>query len=190
MLHYCDVEPQDGFEFKSFPVDKIPKNQILVADMSLSLSWKHVDWQNYGIVYADAQKQLGIPGLVIVIVRSDLIGKHKPDTPPHLNWQSYLDNPSDFPKTPTCWQMYLLGLNIEYLYQLGGVPELEARSRARSDLFYNLISQSGGVYSCEIDKKYRSRANVIFRIGSKNEALEAKFIEQAKSANLTEFKAH
>ena len=44
MLHYCDVEPQDGFEFKSFPVDKIPKNQILVADMSLSLSTKHVDW--------------------------------------------------------------------------------------------------------------------------------------------------
>ena len=124
IFHYCDVEPQEAFEFKSFPLDKVPDNQILVADMSLSLTTKQVDWSKYGVVYADASKQLGIPGLVIVIVRNDLIGKQKPDTPAHLNWQSYADNPSDFPKTPTCWQIYLLGLNIEYLYQLGGVSEL------------------------------------------------------------------
>ena len=86
IFHYCDVEPQEAFEFKSFPLDKIPDNQILVADMSLSLTTKQVDWSKYGVVYADATKQLGLPGLVIVIVRNDLIGKQKPDTPAHLNW--------------------------------------------------------------------------------------------------------
>ena len=172
VFHYCDAEPQEAFEFQSFPDGKIPENSVLVADMSLSLTQKQVDWSKFGVVYADATKQFGIKDLVIVIVRSDLLGKQKADTPSHLNWQAYNDNPADFSKTPTTWQIYLLGINIEYLTGLGGVTEISARARARSDLFHSLISQSGGVFSSPVDKKFRSKSNVLFRIGQNNEALE------------------
>ena len=73
-FHYCDNEASSGFEFKEFPFDKVPNDQVLVADMSSSITTKHIEWSRYGVVYAGAQKQIGCEHLYFTAVRNDLIG--------------------------------------------------------------------------------------------------------------------
>ena len=149
-FHYCDSE-SSGFEFDSFPFGKIPDGQILVADMSESISTKPIDWSKHGVVYAGTKKQFGLDGLVITIVRNDLIGKHRKDTPMMLEWEAYAKSPNTFPTTPSCWSIYMCGLNLEYMLNLGGVNELNARARARSELIYKFIDESNGYYTNNVE---------------------------------------
>lgn len=74
-FHYCDNETIVGFEFQKFPYEKVPADQVLVADMSSNFCSKPIDWSKYGVVYAGAQKNVGPAGVTITIVRDDLLGK-------------------------------------------------------------------------------------------------------------------
>ena len=119
--------------------------------MSSTITTKRIDWSKYAVVYASAHKQIGLEGLVITIVRNNLIGKHRKDTPMMLEWESYAKSPSSFPTTPSCWSIYMCGLNLEHMISLGGVNELNARAKARSDLLYKFIDESNGYYTNTVE---------------------------------------
>lgn len=155
--------------------------------MSSTITTKKIDWSKYGVVYAGVQDQIGPAGLVITIVRNDLVGKHRKDTPAVLQWESQAKSPDSLPATLPCWQVYMCGLNLDYMLSLGGVNEIAARARTRSDLMYRCLDSSKGYYINDVEPQYRSRINIPFSVCNDAE-LEAKFLTEAASINLLELK--
>lgn len=188
-FHYCDNETIQGFEFKEFPHDKVPEGQILVSDMSSNFMTKAIDWSKYGVVYAGAQKNVGPSGICFTIVRNDLIPGHRADTPLLCDWETFSKAANTFHNTPSCWPIYMCGLNCAYMLEQGGIPAMKAKAEERSTLLYNYIDSSEGYYTNPVDHQYRSRINVPFRVCA-NADLEAKFISEATAANLTDLKGH
>ena len=188
-FHYCDNETIQGFEFKDFPFDKVPEGQILVSDMSSNFMTKPVDWSKYGVVYAGAQKNVGPAGVTIVIVRTDLIAGHRSDTPLLCDWETFSKAANTFHNTPSCFPIYMCGLNLAYMIEQGGVPAMQAKAAERSSLLYDYIDTSDGYYVNNVEARYRSRINIPFRVCS-NDEMEAKFIAEAAKADLIELKGH
>jgi phosphoserine aminotransferase len=125
-FHYCDNETIQGFEFKEFPYDKVPEGQLMVCDMSSNFCSKPVDWEKYDVVYAGAQKNVGPAGICITIVRSKLVAnKPRKDCPLVMDWMTYGKAPQTFQNTPCCFAIYMAGLNIEYMLELGGIPAMQ-----------------------------------------------------------------
>jgi len=118
---YVDNETANGFEFNNFPFEVIPEGMTLVADMSSNIASKPIDWSKYGVIYAGAQKNLGPSGMTIVVIREDLIGKHRADTPYMLEWKLFTDAPVGFFNTPATWPIYVAGLNFKYMLKEGGI---------------------------------------------------------------------
>jgi len=118
---YVENETANGFEFNEFPHEVIPEGMTLVADMSSNIGSKPIDWSKYGVVYAGAQKNLGPSGMTILIVREDLIGKQRADTPMMLDWKLFADAPVKFFNTPATWPIYVAGLNFKYMLKEGGI---------------------------------------------------------------------
>jgi phosphoserine aminotransferase len=118
-FHYCDNETVHGVEFQEFAFDKVPADQILVSDMSSNMCTRPIHWDKYGVVYAGAQKNIGPAGVCIVIVREDLIGHQDPKTPLMCDWKVTRDAPNQFHNTPSCWPIYVAGLNIAHMKKNG-----------------------------------------------------------------------
>lgn len=189
-FHYCDNETIQGIEFgDDFPFDRVPEGQTIVCDMSSNIMTKPVDWSKYGVVYAGAQKNVGPAGATIVVVRNDLIAGHRSDTPLLCDWETFSKAPNTFQNTPSCWPIYVCGLNLAYMLEQGGIPAMQAKAEQRSSMLYNYIDGSGGYFVNKVDAKYRSRVNIPFRVCS-NEALENKFLAECTAANLIDLKGH
>lgn len=118
---YVDNETANGFEFNNFPFEVIPEGMTLVSDMSSNIASKPIDWTKYGVIYAGAQKNLGPSGMTIVIVRDDLIGRQRKDTPNMLDWELFAKSPVHFYNTPSGWPIYVAGLNFKYMLKEGGL---------------------------------------------------------------------
>jgi len=182
-FHYTDNEASDGFEFKDFPFEKVPNDQILVADMSSTIATKHIDWSKYGVVYAGLKKHVGTTGIYLTVVRDDLIGNHRPDTPNILAWEGYARETTS--QWPSVWSVYMLGLNLEYILSQGGINEMDAKAKMKSELLYACIDESRGYYSNTVDPQNRSRINIRFKIAGGDE-LEVKFLKEAAEEKLKE----
>ena len=109
-FYYVDNETRNGFEFNDFPFEKVPESQPIVADMSSSLLTKKIAWSKYGVIYGSA----GVANTSIVVVRNDLIGKHLPETPRLIAWETYKSATGDFPNTPNTWGIYMCGLYLNW----------------------------------------------------------------------------
>lgn len=188
-FHYCDNETIQGFEFHDFPFDKVPEGQVLVCDMSSNFCSRKIDFSKYGVVYAGAQKNVGPAGMCITIVRRDLIGKIKNVMPLMCDWDTFNKAANTFHNTPNCWSIYMCGLNIEHMLSLGGIAAMEELAVKRSSMLYDYIDNSDGYYSNNIQKRWRSRMNLPFRVCC-NADLEKKFVEDATAAGLLELGGH
>ena len=120
-FHYCDNETANGLELVDFPYQMVPQSQILIADMSSSIATRRIDWDNYGVVYASAQKNLGAAGLTVVFVRRDLIGRKWMQTPTLCDWELFSNSQNGFFNTPSVYSVYITGLNVQHLIAKGGV---------------------------------------------------------------------
>lgn len=190
-LVYVDNETANGFEYNNFPFEVIPEGMALVADMSSNIATKPIDWSKYGVVYAGAQKNLGPSGMTLVVVRDDLIGKHRKDTPYMLEWKLFADSPVQFFNTPATWPIYVAGLNFKYMLKEGGLSIQTEKAKVRSHMLYSYIDSTEGYYLNLVDKKYRSRINVVFTIGPDHTgytALENKFFKESTSQGLQQLK--
>ncbi len=181
-VHYTANETIDGVEFQHTPeVGSIP----LVSDMSSNILSRPIELERFGLIYAGAQKNLGIAGLSVVIVRDDLLGRVRADTPSVMNYAMQAQMGS-MVNTPPVFAWYVLGLVVEWLREQGGVSGIEKRNIEKARKLYDAIDASS-FYSNPVENTVRSRMNVPFRLP---EALQERFLSEAEAAGLMNLRGH
>ena len=182
-LHYTPNETIGGVEFQWVPeAGEVP----LVADMSSNILSRPVDIARFGLIYAGAQKNAGIAGLTLVIVRDDLLGASAPSTPAMLDYATQARSDSMANTAPT-FAWYVAGLVFQWLREGGGLEAMAERNRRKAGTLYGCID-SGNFYSNPVRPDDRSRMNVTFTLA--DPALDAAFLEGAGAAGLTDLKGH
>ena len=182
-VHYASNETIGGLQFDWIPeTGDVP----LVVDMSSDILSRTLDVSKFGLIYAGAQKNIGPSGLVVVIVREDLLGRARSSTPTMLNYKVAADNGSMY-NTPATFSWYLSGLVFEWLKEQGGVAAMEQRNRAKKELLYGAIDASN-LYSNPIAVNARSWMNVPFRLA--DERLDKPFLSGADARGLLNLKGH
>jgi phosphoserine aminotransferase len=182
-LHYTPNETVFGVEFHSVPqVSDAP----LVADMSSTLLSRPIDVSRFGIIYAGAQKNIGPAGLAIVIVREDLLGRARRETPGVIDYKTMAENDSMW-NTPSTLSWYFAGLVFEWLAEQGGLEAMGKLNERKAAKLYGAIDSSG-FYKNPVDKAYRSWMNIPFTLP--DPALDKPFLQEAKAAGLTNLKGH
>lgn len=182
-VHYASNETIGGLQFDWIPqVGDVP----LVADMSSDILSRSLDVSRFGLIYAGAQKNIGPSGLVVVIVREDLLGRARSSCPTMLNYKVAADNGSMY-NTPATFSWYLSGLVFEWLKEQGGVAAMETRNRTKKDLLYGAIDSSE-LYSNPITPNSRSWMNVPFRLA--DDRLDKPFLAGADARGLLNLKGH
>ncbi|WP_097461883.1 3-phosphoserine/phosphohydroxythreonine transaminase [Mangrovitalea sediminis] len=181
-LHYTPNETIGGLEFDFIPKSSVP----LVADMSSSILSRPIDVSRFGLIYAGAQKNIGPSGLTLVIVRRDLLGRARPETPTMMNYEVAAENESMF-NTPPTFAWYLSGLIFKWLKKQGGLSAMEAINRSKADKLYQAIDDSD-FYANPIEPRFRSWMNVPFTLA--DDALNKPFLQQAEARGLINLKGH
>jgi phosphoserine aminotransferase len=182
-VHYTPNETISGVEF-----GYVPKTGLvpLVADMSSSILSRPVEVVKFGLIYAGAQKNIGPAGLTVVIVREDLLGRARADTPHVFDYQAIADNQSML-NTPPTFAWYMAGLVFKWLKALGGVSEMGRRNQAKAAMLYACIDASR-LYENSVGADARSRMNVTFTLS--NPGLDSEFLAAAAAAGLNGLKGH
>ena len=183
-LHLCTNETIHGVEFHELP--NLKPHPILVADMSSHLLSRPIDINRYGVIYAGAQKNIGIAGLTIVIVRQDLLGFALPFTPSAFNWKIIAEAQSMY-NTPPTYAIYIAGLVFQWLKQEGGLSIIEERNIAKATLLYQAIDNSSFYYN-SVSIPARSRMNIPFFLA--NSEHEQAFLQGAEKNGLLQLKGH
>ena len=183
-LHYVANETIHGIEWRQPPASgHLP----LVADMSSNILSAPVDIERHGIVYAGAQKNIGPSGLVVMIIRRDLLAREGRPMAKVLRYREQAAADSML-NTPNTWGWYLAGLTFKWILAQGGLAAIEAGNIRKSGLLYQAIDGSGGFYRNPVDPAARSRMNVPFTLH--DPALDALFLEQSAAAGLMALKGH
>ena len=181
-LHYCPNETIGGLEFAFVPKSDVP----LIADMSSTILSRPIDVDQFGVIYAGAQKNIGPAGLCIVIVRRDLLGRARENIPAMLDWKIAAENDSMY-NTPPTFGIYLAGLVFEWLESLGGLDTMYAINKRKAETLYRVIDDSE-FYANPVDPQCRSLMNVPFTLA--DATLDKVFLEQAEEAQLLNLKGH
>ena len=183
-IHYTPNETIHGVEFHDVPdVGPVP----LVADMSSSILSEPLDVSRFGLIYAGAQKNIGPSGLVVMIIRRDLLERAGRPMARIFRYAEHAANNSML-NTPNTWGWYLAGLTFQWLKEQGGLASIGQRNHAKANLLYQTIDGSGGFYQNPVELTSRSRMNVPFTLH--DPALDASFLQQADEAGLMALKGH
>ena len=161
-------------------------DKILVADMSSCIISEPVDVTKFGVIYAGAQKNMAPAGVTIVIIREDLLGYARPETPTMLNFKVIADNDSMY-NTPPCYSIYVAGLVYKWIKDLGGLEAMEKINKEKAGMLYDFLDSSK-LFKATAEKKYRSMMNVTFVTG--DEELDKKFCKEATAAGFVNLKGH
>jgi phosphoserine aminotransferase len=182
-LHYTPNETIGGVEFHAVPdVGDVP----LVADMSSTLLSRPIDVTKFAVIYAGAQKNIGPAGLTVVIVRDDLLGHARPETPTVLDYAAVAKDGSML-NTPPTFAWYLAGLVFQWLKRQGGLAAMGELNRAKAARLYDFIDRSS-FYNNPVAKDARSWMNVPFTLAKPD--LDKTFIAEAKQAGLVTLEGH
>ena len=182
-VHICFNNTIYGTKYSYIPdTGDIP----LVADMSSCIISEPVDVSKFGMIYAGAQKNMAPAGLTIVIVREDLIGNARPETPAMLDYKLMADNDSMY-NTPPCYCIYVAKLVYEWIKSIGGLAEMKKLNEKKAALLYDYLD-SQDYYIAPTEKGSRSMMNVTFVTGDAD--LDKKFASEADKAGLKNLKGH
>lgn len=183
-VHICFNNTIYGTKFNYIPdTGDIP----LVADMSSCILSEPVDVTKFGLIYAGAQKNMAPAGLTVVIVREDLIGNARPDTPAMLDYKLMADNDSMY-NTPPCYSIYMAGLVYEWLLNdVGGLENMKAYNEKKCAVLYDYLDAQD-YYIAPVKKECRSMMNVTFVTGDAE--LDKKFAADAAKEGLKSLKGH
>ncbi len=182
-VYYTDNETISGVQFPIIPdVADVP----LVTDMTSNLLSKPLDVSRYGVIFAGAQKNIGPSGLVVVIVREDLLG-HAPKNVPSMYDYAIQAKSNSMYNTPPTYSWYMSGLVLKWIKEQGGLEAMERMSLARSDSLYQAIDDSD-FYNNPVAARYRSRMNVPFTLI--DDSLNEKFANEAKDHGLVALQGH
>lgn len=183
-VYICQNNTIYGTKFPTLPDTK---GVDLVADVSSMFLSEPINVSDYAVVYGGVQKNVGPAGLVIAIIREDLITEETyPGTPTMLKWKTQADNDSLF-NTPNCWAIYICGLVFKWLKKNGGLEAMKVRNEEKAKILYDFLDQSK-LFKGTVEPGSRSLMNVPFVTG--DEELDAKFVKEAKAAGLENLKGH
>ena len=182
-VHVCFNNTIYGTKYNYIPdTGDIP----LVADMSSCILSEPVDVTKFGVIYAGAQKNVAPAGLTIVIVREDLLGKCRPDTPAMFDWKLMADNDSMY-NTPPCYPIYVAGLVFKYILSIGGLDAMKEYNVKKAATLYDYLD-SQSYYVAPVEKDSRSMMNVTFVTGDPD--LDKKFASEAGKNGFKNIKGH
>jgi phosphoserine aminotransferase len=159
----------------------------LVADMSSDFLCRRFDVKKYGMIYAGAQKNIGPSGVVLAIVKNDLVEAGRKDIPTIFRYSTFVKNNSLF-NTPPTFAIYLVRGVLRWVKGQGGLEQIEAQNLDKANRLYGAIDGSPDYWKCPVEKSSRSIMNVVWRLPS--EALEDKFVKDAEKAGLVGLKGH
>jgi phosphoserine aminotransferase len=173
-----------GTQFHEFPnTGNVP----LVADMSSDIMWRPIDVSKFGLIYAGAQKNLGPSGLVVVIVRKDLVAAGRQDIPVIFQYRTHAENNSLY-NTPPTFSVYVLRNVLDEVKKNGGLAAMEKVNREKAKLLYDAIDERSDLYASPVEKDARSTMNVVFTL--KTPELEAEFLAEAQKRGMIGLKGH
>ena len=182
-VHICLNNTIYGTKFAEIPdTGEIP----LVADLSSCILSEPIDVTKFALIYAGAQKNMSAAGLTVVIVREDMLGKARAETPTMLDYQVMADNGSMY-NTPPCYCIYIAKLVLEWIESLGGLSEMQKRNQRKAKLLYDYLDGQT-YYTAPVEKESRSMMNVTFVTG--NADLDKKFAAEAAKEGLINLKGH
>ncbi|MBR2646398.1 MAG: 3-phosphoserine/phosphohydroxythreonine transaminase [Clostridia bacterium] len=182
-VHICFNNTIYGTKFPYIPdTGDVP----LIADMSSCILSEPIDVSRFGVIYAGAQKNMAPAGLTVVIVREDLLGNAREETPTMLNYKVMADNDSMY-NTPPCYCIYVAKLVYEWILGLGGLEEMQKRNEKKAKLLYDYLD-SQSYYLAPVEKESRSMMNVTFVTGDAE--LDKKFAAEASAQGLKNLKGH
>ena len=183
-VYICENNTIYGTKFKTLPNTK---GKPLVADVSSCFLSEPVDVTKYGVIYGGVQKNIGPAGVVIVIIREDLITEDVlPGTPTMLRYKIHADADSLY-NTPPAYGIYICGKVVKWLKKMGGLEAMKERNEKKAKILYDYLDESK-LFKGTVRKEDRSLMNVPFITG--NEELDAKFVKEAKEAGFENLKGH
>lgn len=181
--YYCPNETIDGLQFPDRPdVGEVP----LIADMTSNILSYDVDVSKFGLIFAAAQKNLGIAGATVIIIRDDLLDRHLELTPNVWNYK-LLSESNSCVNTAPVFALYVMDLMVDWVIQQGGVKSLAEINHRKVNKLYSYIDSSD-FYNNKIDNQFRSMVNVPFDLTNKD--LLTKFLDEADKNNLKYLKGH
>ncbi len=182
-LHVCSNETIHGVQWKQFPKVPCP----IVADMSSDILSRPLNWEQFGIVYAGSQKNLGPAGLCLVVICKDLLEWCNKKLPAYLRYHLHAENNSLY-NTPPGFAVYMAMLQLEWLQDLGGLSAMREQNKAKAEKLYKFIDLSNGFYNNPVDLSFRSEMNVPFLLS--DASLDTAFLEQASKRGMEGLKGH
>jgi phosphoserine aminotransferase len=188
-VHVTSNETIHGVQFAVDPSRPFPETGAvpLVVDMSSDFLWKPLDVSKFGLLYAGAQKNIGPSGVVVVVVKKDLVAAGRKDIPKIFQLRTPAENKSLY-NTPPTFGIYMIRNVLAWLKGLGGLAAMEARNRAKAGKLYGAIDANASFYRCPVEPQSRSVMNVVFRLPS--EADEERFVKEAKAKGMVGLKGH
>ena len=183
-VYICENNTIYGTKFWELPNTK---GKLLVSDVSSCFLSEPVDVSKYGVIYGGVQKNIGPAGVVIAIIREDLISEDVlPGTPTMLRYKTHADNGSMY-NTPPAYGIYICGKVFKWLKAQGGLAAMKERNVEKAKILYDFLDSSK-MFHGTVEKKDRSLMNVPFVTGDKD--LDAKFVKEAEAAGFVNLKGH
>jgi phosphoserine aminotransferase len=183
-LYLCANETIGGIEWKSFPdTGNVP----LICDMSSDILSRPVDVSKFGMIYGGVQKNLGPAGATFIIMRKDMLEKRNDNLTAYMDYGLHSKEVGLY-NTPPVFSIWGVKLVLDWIKKNGGVEGMDKRAEEKSKLLYDVFDTHSDFFRSPVDKRYRSRMNVVFRLPS--EELEAKFIEESKKEGMLGLKGH
>ena len=183
-VYICENNTIYGTKFWQLPNTK---GKLLVSDVSSCFLSEPVDVTKYGVIYGGVQKNIGPAGVVIAIIREDLISEEcLPGTPTMLKYKIHADNGSMY-NTPPAYGIYICGKVFKWLKAQGGLEVMKERNEKKAKVLYDFLDESK-LFKGTVRKEDRSLMNVPFITGDKD--LDAKFVKEAEAAGFVNLKGH
>ncbi|WP_209122793.1 3-phosphoserine/phosphohydroxythreonine transaminase [Alkalihalobacillus sp. BA299] len=183
-LHITSNNTIFGTQWHKFPQ---LENTSLIADMSSDILCRSIEVENFSMIYAGAQKNLGPSGVTVVIVKKELLENSRQDIPSILRYTTHADANSLY-NTPPTFAIYMLSKVLEWVKEQGGLAAIENRNVEKAKLIYDVIDESSGFYRGHAEKDSRSLMNITFNLP--NEELNKKFLAEAKAAGFVGLNGH
>lgn len=182
-LHITTNNTVMGTQFQTYPTCDVP----LIADMSSDILSQKIDISHFGMIYAGAQKNLGIAGITILIIEKSLLETADRTLPQLLSYRDVLEKDSLANTIPVV-PMYVLDKVLGWIENEGGLSVIEARNEKKAALLYGLIDEFPDTYSSFVEPTSRSKMNVVFDLP--NDEIRARFLAEAESRDLVGLKGH
>lgn len=181
-LHITTNNTVEGTQWHSFPQTNVP----IVADMSSDIFSRQLNFNQFSLIYAGAQKNMGAAGVNLLVIKKSLLGTIKRPISPIMDYQKHIDANSLL-NTPPVFAVYVAMLTLRWIKQEGGLTVMEKRAEEKANLLYSTID-SLPLFECYVEKESRSKMNAVFFI--KDEALQNEFLNECKANNMVGVKGY